>query len=227
MSLLLSLLLASPLHAEQGQPLAGAFVKSDRWEVNRQEGRKVEEFSGNVSYRREGRTLNADWASFDHVRRRWRAKGRVRAVQLTETGETVTAEGEEALHDMDTGQGRMHGEGGVRVRRVFPDGRPPEDATARRLEWDEKAKTFWLVGDVRLKDERGQARSDRAVYMHDERATDLEGGRPVLSARDPKWTAAVQADRIKGASSPRRITADGKTRGWLHFPEKDKYLKER
>ncbi|MFI5347320.1 MAG: hypothetical protein ACHQ51_13180 [Elusimicrobiota bacterium] len=66
--------------------------------------------------------------------------------------------------------------------------------------------------------------ADRARYeeLPDRRLT-LDGGQAALRKRDDDWSTALKADHFVATGYPRRITAQGKVRGWLQFKDEEKY----
>ena len=90
-------LASSPAHAENGGPLttAGAVVRSKEWLVRRAPQRE-EEFVGDVSYHQGPSVLTADWALLRHALRLWKARGRVKLVQMLKSGDRVEVMGEKA-----------------------------------------------------------------------------------------------------------------------------------
>lgn len=223
MTWLLLALLSVPASAEES--LIGTSVKSDRWNIKRGE-HKVEEFTGNVVYKKDRRQLNADWALYDHDRRHLDARGSLRAEELLEDGTRAVARGERASHDQARGTGSLEGRtaaDGVTFRLKKPDGSEQGRGRADRASWDMKARTVRLEGSVAVKEERGEAQAQTARFLQGARRLELEGRRPVLTGVGPGWAAAVQADAVTAAALDgprRRITGTGRARGWLHFPQK-------
>ncbi|TPW18760.1 MAG: hypothetical protein FD126_3333, partial [Elusimicrobia bacterium] len=132
----LPLLLAASAAAEES--LIGTSVKSDRWNIKRGD-QKVEEFTGNVVYKKDRRQLNADWALYDHDRRHLDARGSLRAEELLEYGTRAVARGERAVHDQARGVGTLEGktpQDGVTFRLKRPDGSVQGHGRADRASWD-------------------------------------------------------------------------------------------
>ncbi|TBR19167.1 hypothetical protein EPO15_14575 [bacterium] len=219
----LLLLLAAAAFAEES--LIGTSVKSDKWNIKRGD-QKVEEFSGNVVYSKEGRHLKADWALYDHDRKRLDAKGNLTAEERLEDGTTAVAKGEKAAHDQTSGLGRLEGRTpaeGVAFLLKRPDGSEQGRGRADRAEWDMKARTVRLEGGVEVKEERGEAHAQTARFLQGAKRLELEGRRPVLTGVGPGWSAAVQADGVSAEALDgprRRITGRGRAHGWLHFPQR-------
>lgn len=220
----LILLLAS-LAAAQESSLIGTSVKSDKWNIKRGD-QKVEEFTGNVVYKKDRRQLNADWALYDHDRRKLDARGNLRAAETLEDGTTAVARGERAAHDQATGLGTIEGktlQEGVTFRLKKPDGSEQGRGRADRASWDLKARAVRLDGSVWVQEERGEAQAQTARFMQGAKRLELEGRRPVLTGVGPGWAAAVQADAVSAEALDgprRRITGKGRAQGWLHFPQK-------
>lgn len=220
----LLLLLAVSVPAQESS-LIGTSVKSDKWNIKRGE-HKVEEFTGNVVYKKDGRQLNADWALYDHDRRRLDARGNLRASELLEDGSTAVVLGERAVHDQGTGLGGMDGKtprDGVRFRLQKPDGSEQGQGRADRASWNTKVRTVRLEGSVLVTEERGEAKAQIARFFQGTKRLELDGRRPVLTGVGPGWGAAVQADAVTAEAmegSRRRITGTGRAHGWLHFPQK-------
>lgn len=220
----LFLLAAAAAWAQEGS-LIGTSVKSDKWNIKRGD-QKVEEFTGNVVYTKDGRQLNADWALYDHDRRRLESRGNLRAAELLEDGTTAVVRGERAVHDQGTGLGSMDGKtpaDGVVFRLKKPDGSEQGQGRADRASWDMKSRTVRLEGSVRVTEERGEAQAQTARFYQGAKRLELEGRRPVLTGVGPGWGAAVQADSVSAEALDgprRRITGKGRAQGWLHFPQK-------
>ena len=223
--LLPALLLAAlaVLSAGAEESLIGTSVKSDKWNIKRGE-QKIEEFTGNVVYKKDRRGARADWALYDHDRRRLDARGALSADERLEDGTLAVARGEKAVHDQANGRGSLEGrtpEEGVRLELKKPDGSEQGRGRADRASWDLKERTVRLDGGVWVKEERGEARAETARFNQAKKRLDLEGRRPVLSGVGPGWGAAVQADAVSAealSGSRRRITGNGKAHGWLYFP---------
>lgn len=220
-----ALLLATAIARAQEGSLIGTSVKSDRWNIKRGE-QKVEEFTGNVVYKKDRRQLNADWALYDHDRRHLDARGSLRAEELLEDGTRAVARGERASHDQARGTGSLEGKtsaDGVTFRLKKPDGSEQGHGRADRASWDMKARTVRLEGSVAVKEERGEAYAQSARFDQAARRLELAGRRPVLTGVGPGWAAAVQADAVSAEAQEgprRRITGTGRASGWLHFPQK-------
>ncbi len=231
MRVLLPLLLAAAAQAAAGQgekgesSLIGSVVRSEKWDIKRGE-HKLEEFTGNVTYRREGRRLRADWALYDHDSQLLEVKGGIRAEDLLEDGTTAVVEGERASFDKAKGFGQLAGrsaEDAVRLLLLEPDGAESGRGRARRVVWDIKGGTFSLEGDAWFREKRGEVWADTARFLRGTRRLELLGRRPVLSAVGPGWAAAVQADSLSATAldrGRRRVVGQGRAHGWLHFPVK-------
>lgn len=217
-----SFLAVLPL-AAQDTSLIGTSVKSDKWNIKRGE-QKIEEFTGNVVYKKDRRHLRADWALYDHDRRHLDAKGALLIEETLDDGSLARARGEKASHDQAKGKGRLDGKtpaDGVTFSLKKPDGSEQGRGRADRADWDMKTKTIRLDGSVWVKEERGEARSQTARFLQASKRLELEGRRPVLTGVGPGWGAAVQADSVtaEALDGPRRrITGTGKAHGWLFFP---------
>lgn len=222
------LLLAAAAAWGQDGSLIGTSVKSDKWNIKRGE-QKVEEFTGNVVYTKDRRQLNADWALYDHDRRRLDARGNLWAEERLEDGTTAVARGERAEHDQARGTGTLEGRtpaDGVTFRLKRPDGSEQGRGRADRASWDMKARTVRLDGGVTVAEERGTASAHTARFLQAARRLELEGRRPVLTGVGPGWGAAVQADAVSAEALDgprRRITGRGRARGWLHFQQKGSF----
>lgn len=172
----------------------GSVVKSEKWHIRRKPHR-IEELSGNVTYRKEGRFLRADWARYDHKLKVLRAKGRIRVEHPTDDGGMITLRGEHAYFDENLQKGSLKGK---------------DEADSVRFE--------------RTNEARGSAGYGRAQVLRFDAAEEslrLEGSRPFVTSKESRWSAAVQADRItiyRGGPEGRRIVAEGRTQGWIHFP---------
>ncbi|MBI3297485.1 MAG: hypothetical protein HYZ75_04940 [Elusimicrobia bacterium] len=211
--------------AAQEPSLIGSVVRSNKWDIKRG-AHKVEEFTGDVQYRREGRRLRADWALYDHDQRRIDARGAIRAEERLEDGTLASAEGERSSHDRRDGTGWLVGRGSddpVRIHLLKPAGGEQGRGRARKLAWDLPRREARLEGDAWFREERGEIRAEVARFYHAQKKLELGGRRPTLSARGPDWAAAVQADQLTGLAldgARRRVTGKGRAHGWIHFPNK-------
>lgn len=229
-ALALLLLLASPAAAQPRgaaparRKLAGLVVRSHDWAVHRGTD-TVEVWTGDVSYRHQGREIYADRAERRHSTDRWLARGHVRAVWRLADKTVLRALGEEARHSGDADTGSLKPAPGAKLQfqREAPELAEPDRGEARRMDWDLRGHRISLEGEVRIWGPSGRAWADRARYDTESRRLSLDGGRPVLASGAKDWDGAVQADRVEAADHPRRIVADGQVRGWVIFrdrPEK-------
>jgi hypothetical protein len=220
-------LLAGAAGASEKSPLVGSVVRSREYVVRR-EPREQEEFIGEVSYRRQARSVRADWALYDHESKRWKARGRIRGEDKAKDGGVFTCEGHEAEYAMGSGLGELRGKtpsDDVSLERRFP-GRPStETALGRVLSWDAAARKVTLSGAVRLQGPSGRGEADEAEYLHDEGVLRLFGARPWVAPAEAGWSSALQADSIRAESASRSIRAEGGVRGWLFFPERMRALR--
>lgn len=168
-------------------------VKSDKWHIRRKP-HKIEELSGNVTYRQGERFLRADWVVYDHKLKVLRARGRIRIEHPTDEGDKITLRGERAHFDQNLQKGSLEG----------------------------KSKTDSVRFD-RVNKSRNSTGHGRAQVLRFDAAEEslrLTGRRPYVTGRESRWSAAVQADRItvyRGGPEGRRIVAEGRTQGWIHF----------
>ena len=219
---LLSALLAAPA-AGQEASLIGSVVRSDKWNIKRGE-HKVEEFTGNVQYQREGRRLRADWALYDHDQQTLDARGNLKAEEKLADGTVAALEAGQGAFDRAAGKGWLAGrrpDDGVPLILRKPDGSEQGRGWSRRLTWDLPRREAALEGDARFQEERGELHAETARFDHGAKSLTLTGRRPVISARGPGWAAAVQAESLTALAlegSRRRVTGTGRARGWLHFP---------
>jgi len=234
------LLAAAPARSEpkpspEKEQLIGSVVRSERYSVRRSP-RKVEELSGNVTYDRRERFLRADWALYDHETKELEAKGAVRAEQTLEDGSRAKVEGEKGRYAVRTKRGTVSGRSHSDPIRYSMTERPGGDSvvsgsgTARSLSWDGQARTILLAGDVRADGPRGSLRAETARYDAGRETLDLDGRRPVFLAREPAWTAAVQADHISAFRKPAGrwlVSGDGAAHGWLYFPGSERWKDKR
>ncbi|MBI3553282.1 MAG: hypothetical protein HY077_12375 [Elusimicrobia bacterium] len=221
--ILLVLLLALRAPAQAAGPVAGSVVSSKEWKVRRG-AEKEEEFIGDVRYR-SGRTIfTSDWALFKHATQAWQAKGKVRVESLLEDGDSMAAQGDQAVFSQQTEKGGLTGKDGVEFTRT-PRDEEPDHGRSARLEWEGKNRVAAVDG-VRLWGPRLEAWADRADYDRFSGDLKLSGHRPVLlklpgfDESSSDWVGALQGDSVNAYQNPRRLTADGKARGWLDFTEK-------
>ncbi|MFH1724175.1 MAG: hypothetical protein ABII00_06075 [Elusimicrobiota bacterium] len=220
-----ALLAAEPPGAVVDESLIGTVVRSERWNVRRTSG-TVEELSGNVVYEYEDRMARAEWARYDHESGVLEAKTDIRGRQRLRDGTTAALEGQLMTFDRRNGKGTLRGESEadpIRFSLTPPDGDGTARGSARRLVFDASKETVSLEGDIRLAAPRGDARAEDALFERRARSLTLSGRRPVLTAREAGWSAAVQAETITGRAlegSRRRVVAEGAARGWLYFPDK-------
>ena len=219
----LLLTLCAGLASAQDTSLIGSSVRSDKWNIKRGE-QKIEEFTGHVQYKKEGRRLAADWALYNHDTRRLDARGNLSAEDRLEDGTTASARGEKAFFDRGTGKGWLSGkrpEDQVSLLIQHPDGSEQGRGGARRVAWDVKERLVDLEGDAWFKEERGETHAARARFLHAHKKLELSGRRPTIRAVGPGWAAAVQADALSATAideNRRRVTGQGGAKGWLHFP---------
>ncbi|MDE2291480.1 MAG: hypothetical protein KGL53_05300 [Elusimicrobia bacterium] len=222
--LLLAALAAAPLRAQEPS-LIGSVVRSHTYTIRRGK-HEVELLSGDVTYRQGGRSLRADRASYDHTTRRLQADGDIVASDALEDGRTISARGQRAAYDRRSGRGWLAGRDAadpVLFALSAPDGSAEGSGRARAMDWSLSGQEVSLRGGVWYKDPRGEAWAETARFLHGAKRLELSGRRPVLSAVGPTWQAAVQADRIEAVAlegSRRRVTGEGRARGWLHFTER-------
>lgn len=219
MTRLLLLLLASLARA-QDFSLVGSSVKSDKWNIKRGE-QKLEEFTGNVEYKKAGRSARADWALVDHDKNTVEVNGNIRAEERLADGTAARLSGESARHDRKSGRGTLTAPGGVRMEVFYPDGSEQGRGRADRAFWNMKEGEVMLEGSAWFKETRGQIWAESARFYHKVKRLELSGRRPVLTAVGPGWTAALQADAVAAEGLPdgrRRVTGLGRARGWLNFP---------
>ena len=181
--------------------MIGSVVKSEKWNIRRKP-HKIEELSGNVTYRKEGRFLRADWALYDHRLKVLKAKGRIRAEHPADEGDKILFRGEIARFDEKLQKGLLRGKNksdSVHFERVHATLGSTGNGRAQVLRFDAAQKSFRL-----------------------------EGRRPYVTGREARWSTAVQADRItvyEGGAENRRIVAQGRTQGWIYFPYDKSRLK--
>lgn len=220
-SFLLVLACSGGLWAEEGSPLFGSFIRSKDW-IIRRAPRKVEEFDGDVRYRRGPRAVTSDHAVYDHEAQTLKASGRVRAEETFSDGSVLEARGRKADYDLKSRLGAMTGEGPsgrVYYTRTAPGRAEKDSGEARRMDWDWNTETVFLSGGATGTGPEGDFWSDRARNHVPTRTVVLEGRRPVATARQPKWSAAVQADKItaREEGSVRKVRGDGSAEGWILF----------
>lgn len=218
--LLLALCAAVPgtgASALEADPVT-SFVKSGRMNVRRSEGRQVTEFSGDVRYRRDSRSLDSDWGLFDQGAELVQARGKILAAERLKSGERVEARGERGEHDLRRKRGRLDPVRGGRVElsRERADG-ASDAASAESLRWDLSAGWADLEGGFSARSPEGSALADRGRYLIQADALELEGGRPVVTARRPGWSAAAQGDRITATRPQALVVGQGRARGWVLF----------
>lgn len=240
---LLPLSLPSPLRGEgknkRRDPLIGSAVRSDRYQIRR-EPHAVEELSGDVVYRGGGRTLRADWALYDHKTRLLRARGDIRAEERLPDGGRLAVRGERGAYDAGSGAGRVLGaspDGSVSLERFGPDGGATGRGGGLELAFNSRSEEASLAGGAWFEswacegsaplpaEERRcrlSGKAGRITGLRGEGEAVLEGRRPVLAAVRPRWSVALQADRIQareGTAEKHRVRATGDARGWIHLPE--------
>lgn len=206
-------------------PLAGTVVRSKEYVVKRSP-HKVEEFIGDVYYRSGDRQIKSDWARFDHLSQIWQARGHVQGFLRMKDGTPVQVWGQDAEHSMKTGRGWIKEKDTEHpIRFEHGDDSLKDQGLARRVEWDEMASKAWARGDVHVWGERGEAWGEVAEYDHDERLLTMTGRRPVIVHHEPKWSGALQADKVRALEGERQLIGDGKAQGWIVFESFQKGLK--
>jgi lipopolysaccharide export system protein LptA len=222
---------SSGSHKSEKEQLIGSVVRSERWSVRRSP-HKVEELSGDVTYDRRDRFLRADWALYDQETEELEARGGVRAEQGLDDGSRVKAEGEKGHYSMPAKRGTLSGKNPSDPIHFSMKDRPGGGSvmsgagTARTLRWDGEAQTITLEGDVHAEGPRGELRAETAVYDAAREQVDLDGRRPVFLAREPGWSAAVQADHVSTVRRPAGrflVSGDGGAHGWIYFPGSERW----
>ena len=202
--------------AQNAGPVAGGVVSSKEWKVHRG-AQKEEEFSGNVRYRNEANTFSSDWALYQHASDIWNARGHVQAEHRMESGDLLQARGDKGYFNRKSESGNMTAKNGVDFTRIAVKG-GPDYGHSGRLEWEGREKIS-LIDHVRTWGPRMESWSDRADYSDSAQQITLTGGRPVAHKIEGEWTGAVKGDVIKAWKLARRMQADGKTKGWIEFPQ--------
>lgn len=225
MVLLLAVLATASAASPPREPIT-THVQSDKLDIRRRPEGRVDEFTGNVRYRREGVAARADWAQYDHAAELLKARGDARASRTLRDGSVVEVRGQAGEHSERTGQGALRGRTSAEAVQFAvdaPGGRRRGSGSARELRWNLQAQTALAEGEVRFDDERGSVRAERALYEHGPRTVTFEGRRPVATAREPGWSAAVQAQTLElheGEAGRRRVIGAGGARGWIVFEKK-------
>lgn len=214
--------------------LAGLVVRSEDYAIRRGQD-VVEEWTGKVSYRHQGREFYSDWAERRHSDDRFHARGRVRGVWKFKDGTVIEAAGEDAVHDGKKNAGRLTPGAGklLAFERRAPGLPEPDRGESREMTWDVPAGKLRLEGDVRTWGPSGRSWSDRAEYDLGSKTLALSGSRPVLvsgaaalRADREDWNGAVQAERIEASDRPRRVEAQGRVKGWIVFEDRPAKLKK-
>lgn len=199
----------------QGQAgVLGGLVSSREWKVRRAP-EKEEEFIGDVRYRNAESAVAADWALYRHATQSWRARGHVGIEHKLPSGDKVSAKGSEATYDQRTRNGSLSSPERVEFTRTPLEGEP-DHGVASRADWEGRER-MTLAGLVHVWGPRLETWSDRAEFDHAAGTIRLTGGRPVLRKLEGEWTGAVQADEVRASEKPRRLSAEGKARGWIEF----------
>jgi hypothetical protein len=216
MSALLLLLLSAPVAAQSSPaPVAGSVVRSKEWVVRRGVS-KEEEFIGDVRYESAGARLTADWALYRHVQDDWKARGNIHVRKEYPDGDVIETGGETAAYGQASKKGFLEPAKGGRVELLRTTLlRAPDHGQGDHLSW-EGERWFELTGRTRGWGPSGEFWSGRAVYgLVPTRNLTLTGGRPLLHTYDDGADAALNADRITDAESPRRAYAEGHVVGWI------------
>lgn len=219
---MLAACLACSAAAQEGA-LIGSVVRSDKWNIKRGD-HKIEEFTGNVQYRREGRRLRADWAVYDHDQQTLETRGNLKAEEKLSDGTLAALEGEKGFFDRAVGKGWIIGrrpESGVPLLLLRPDGSEQGRGGSQKISWDLPKREISLEGDAWFEEDRGTVHAATARFNHGQKSLELLGRRPVITAQGPNWSAAVQADAFKAVAldgGRRRVTGTGRSHGWIHFP---------
>lgn len=196
-ALILTAAAAGLCFGQTTQPVGGGTVQSDEWKIRRAP-EKEEEFIGDVRYRGAENAFSSDWAHFRHEPQIWRARGNVRIEHAMKSGDVLAASGDEASYNQKTLKGELMPRITLALEAARPEGATPGARTRRLESW-----------------------ADKARYDGQEGTLVLSGGRPVARKIDPEpggWTGAVKADEIAAHREGRRVTARGKTVGWIEFP---------
>lgn len=198
--------------------LAGAVIRSDTWKIHRNLGQ--EEFTGNVSYRRNGDTFRSDWALWDRKKGTFRAKGNAYAGRRMPSGEVLEAWGGQGRYDFTKEVGWLDsmGNAGVRFRRTSPQG-SILNGVAKEARWDRSTQTFTMEKNVVLRGSSETARGIHAAYSVMDQKVHLEGGPPVIEFVDEGFWGILQADEVNLFPDEKRLRAMGGAHGWLLFKQ--------
>ena len=225
----------------------GSVVKSDRWNLKRGRG-VVEELIGNVLYSREDRQLRSDWALYDHATKQMSARGDIRGYLRLEDGALIRARGEEGAYNTESYEGHLAtaGLGRPMVLHVTPGARGrsvawnPGDAgawadscarvkwgtpldvcvNAGRVDWNADTYRAVLSGGVYYRSLKREGWAQTVTQDQVAKRLTLEGRRPVITASEATWDAALQADRViyeRSEKDSRRVRAAGRVHGWISF----------
>lgn len=198
-------------HKPKHPKIVGAVVRSDKWKVIRREDREREEFTGNVSYSREGDKSTADRAVYDKQSGVFDLMGRAYTKRYLELRGYIELWSDRQSYDFEKelGESSMDGDGQARMRWTDP-GRPEGSGLARRILWDEAAKTVELKGRASVEassrtasgaSDRLQASAERALYGLHSQAGSAEGGPGAPARLDRDW-----ADGRKASASAERMS---------------------
>ncbi|MBI4377020.1 MAG: hypothetical protein HY549_11285 [Elusimicrobia bacterium] len=208
----LAILWAFPVLA--GTP--ASVVESRQWKViSRERGKRIDELSGDVTYRAGPTLLKADWALKEEALSQWTLKGGIALERRLGSGDRLFAWGDAAAYNEATRAGSLTAKDRVKMRRSPALGEP-DHGSAGRADWDDNTVT--LSGAVHIWGPRLESWSDKADIVRGRSELILTGGRPVLRKIEGDWTGAIKADKITAWDGPRRMAADGKAVGWLRIP---------
>lgn len=218
MILLLLALLSSPSFA--AEKTMASVVSSKEWVVRRAPSRE-EEFRGDVRYKAGGNEFTSDWALYKHEGQLWRARGSVVVRHTLSSGDVVTGRGDEARYDQKHERGEVTAKGRVGFTREPAEGGEPDRGEGGRLTWAGRESAS-LEDGAHVWGPRLEGWADRAEYDGPKGAMTLSGGRPVLVKGEglgTDWVGAVKADEITADREARKLSADGRVKGWLEFRE--------
>lgn len=202
-------------------PVLGGVVRSDKWVMRKKP--PEEEFTGNVSYKNPNYDVKADWALYKRAEESVSLKGNVRAMLKKESEQTrVKAHSAEYKHK--TGEIWLYPENDKDKVHIFHDDPKQGNWTSvsRTAYIDQKEQMALLSGTARITDGKMHSISREARYFNGTGLFRLTGGRPVVWGIFDKYDFAIQGDKAEASKFYNTVTVEGRTRGWIRVPDKEK-----
>lgn len=202
-------------------PVLGGVVRSEKWVMRKNP--PEEEFSGKVSYKNPNYDIKADWALYKRTEEIITLRGNVRGA-LKKEGEETRFQSHAAEYRHKTGEIWLRPENDKDRVRIFHDDPKQGNWTSvsKTAYIDQKAQSALLGGGARVTDGKMSSLSREAEYFNGKGLFRLTGSRPVVWGKFDTYDFAIQGDRAEASKFYNTVTVEGRTRGWIRVPDKEK-----